>query len=62
MAYVNGFAGIIMTIGWIVGVMVVTPSTAGLYGVSVVFFVQISDYLQWFFWQLVTIESLMVSV
>ena len=33
-----------------------------LYGVSVVFLAQISDYLQWFLWQLVALESLMVSV
>lgn len=51
-----------MTIGWIIGIYVVTPETAGLYGVSVVFLAQISDYLQWFLWQLVALESLMVSV
>ena len=62
MAYVNYFGAIIMTAGWIIGVAVVTPQTAGLYGVSVVFLVQSSDYLQWFFWQLIAVESLMVSV
>lgn len=61
-AYINALGVIIMTIGWIIGIYVVTPETAGLYGVSVVFLITVSDYLQWFLRQLVAMESLMVSV
>ena len=61
-AFVNFFAIIIMTVGWIIGIIQLTPENAGLYAVSVVFLIQISDYLQWFLRQLVVLESLMVSV
>jgi hypothetical protein len=44
-----------MWIGWIIGLAVVTPATAGLYGVSVVFLIQISDYLQWFLRQIISL-------
>lgn len=44
-----------MWIGWIIGLAVVTPAKAGLYGVSVVFLIQISDYLQWFLRQIISL-------
>lgn len=53
---------IIMTIGWLIGIAVVTKENAGLYGVSVVFLIQVSDYLQWFLRQIISLESLIVSV
>ena len=37
-------------------------SLAGLYGVSIVFLIQINDYLQWFLRQMINMESIMVSV
>lgn len=61
-ANLNYVSVIIMIIGWIIGIIVVTPETAGLYGVSVVFLIQISDYLQWFLRQIISMESLIVSV
>ena len=51
-----------MVIGWIIGIAVLDPDNPGLYAVSVVFLIQISDYLQWFLRQIITMESLMVSV
>ncbi len=44
-----------MWIGWIIGIAVVTTETVGLYGVSVVFLIQISDYLQWFLRQIISL-------
>lgn len=61
-ANINYFSILIMWIGWIIGIAVVTPETAGLYGVSVVFLIQISDYLQWFLRQIINLESMIVSV
>ena len=61
-AFVNYLAIIVMTVGWMIGIIEVSPENAGLYAVSVVFLIQISDYLQWFLRQLVVLESLMVSV
>lgn len=60
--FINYFAIVIMVAGWLIGIINITPEKAGLYGVSVVFLIQISDYLQWFLRQLITLESLMVSV
>ena len=61
-AYVNYFSILVMWVGWIIGITVVQPETAGLYGVSVVFLIQISDYLQWFLRQIISLESMVVSV
>ena len=60
--YVSYFSIGILTIGFIIGAYNSTPETAGLYGVSVVFLVQINDYLQWFLRQMIVMESIMVSV
>jgi hypothetical protein len=51
-----------MVIGWIIGIAVVRPETAGLYGVSVIFLLQIIDYAQWFLRQMISLESIIVSV
>lgn len=59
---INYVSVIIMWIGWIIGIIFVKPETAGLYGVSVVFLIQVSDYLQWFLRQIISLESLVVSV
>lgn len=39
-----------------------TPETAGLFGVSVVFLIKVNDTLQKFLRQLIVLESMMVSV
>lgn len=59
---VDYFVIVIMIAGWVLGIKLVTPETAGLYGITVVFLIQINDYLQWFLRQLITLESMMVSV
>ena len=51
-----------MVIGWIIGISVVKPETAGLYGVSVIFLLQVIDYVQWFLRQMISLESIIVSV
>lgn len=61
-ANLNYASIIVIIIGWIIGIAVVNPSTAGLYGVSVIFLIQISDYLQWFLRQIINLESMIVSV
>lgn len=60
--YVSYFSIVILIVGYMAGVYNATPETAGLYGVSVVFLVQINDYLQWFLRQIIVMESIMVSV
>ena len=57
----NYATNIFMTIGWIIGIAIVTPETAGLYGVSVVFLIQVCDRLQWSLKQIITLETFMVS-
>jgi ATP-binding cassette subfamily C (CFTR/MRP) protein 4 len=50
---------IICGAGFFLGVYFI--ETAGLYGVSIVFLLQVSDYLQWFLRQIINLESIMVS-
>jgi hypothetical protein len=59
---VSYFSIFILTAGYLVGVYNSTPETAGLYGVSIVFLIQINEYLQWFLRQIIVMESIMVSV
>jgi hypothetical protein len=42
-----------MIIGWLIGIAVITQETVGLYAITVVFLIQINDYLQWFLRQLI---------
>ena len=51
-AYVSYFSIIVLIIGYIIGIYNSTIETSGLYGASVVFLVQINDYLQRFLRQL----------
>lgn len=60
--YINYLTSVFLIIGWIIGIAVVTPETAGLYGVSVLFLLQMSDILQYFLRQLISLESTIVSV
>ena len=55
-------SGVIIWIGWTIGIAVATPETAGLYGVSVLFLILISDSVSFFLRQLVVTESIIVSV
>lgn len=47
-------AGIFLGISWV--------DNAGIYGISIVFVMQVSDYMQWFLRQIINMESIMVSV
>jgi ATP-binding cassette subfamily C (CFTR/MRP) protein 4 len=51
---------IICGVGFFVGVSQI--ENGGLYGISIVFLLQVSDYLQWFLRQIINMESIMVSV
>jgi ATP-binding cassette subfamily C (CFTR/MRP) protein 4 len=51
---------LICGVGFFVGVSQI--SNGGLYGISIVFLLQMSDYLQWFLRQIINMESIMVSV
>lgn len=44
------------------GIAIVTPETVGLYSVSVLFFMQMSEFLQWCLKQMIVLESAIVSV
>lgn len=60
--YVSYFSILALIIGALIGVYNSNVETAGLYGVSIVFLVQINDYIQWFLRQIIVMESIMVSV
>lgn len=49
-------------LGWVMGVAIVSPETAGLYGVSVIFLIQITDIISWILRQIIVLEGMMVSV
>ena len=50
-----------MVIGMELGVWKSTPVNAGLYGVTVIFLVQFSQFVQIFLRQTIAVESLMIS-
>lgn len=49
------FSIMIVCIGWTIGIGLVRPETAGLYGVSIVFLIKISDEIQWFLRQFIVL-------
>ena len=49
-------------IGLVLGIVVVIPETAGLYGVSAIFLILISENVPWLLKQLIAFESTIVSV
>lgn len=51
---------LICGVGFFIGVKYI--ESGGLYGISIVFLLQVSDYLQWFLRQIINMESIMVSV
>ena len=50
-----------MWIGFVIGIAVVRPETASLYGVSIVFIMQISDRLQMMLKQMTSLENCALS-
>lgn len=58
MSYVSS---LILIIGFFIGVYFTTPEQAGNYGVTIILLTSISDYLQYFLKQIITVESIMVS-
>jgi Na+-translocating ferredoxin:NAD+ oxidoreductase RnfA subunit len=50
-----------MFIGMMIGIAQSNPSNSGLYGVTVVYLITISDVFQWIMRQMILVESLMVS-
>ena len=69
-AYLSYMVLTIFVIGMMIGISNIQnassettrASLAGLYGISIIFLVQISDYLQWSLRQIVSMESIMISV
>ena len=59
-AYISYASLIVAGIGIFVGIK--TTDSPGIYGVSVVFILQLVDFMQWLFRQLINMESIMVSV
>ena len=68
--YIAYSALLAITIGFILGIVniensddkISKASKAGLYGVSIVFFIEINNHLQFFLRQMAMMESLMLSV
>ena len=58
----NLIAILVMTVGWVIGVASIDPKNTALYAVSVVYLIQITEYLQSFMRQIIRLESIMVSV
>lgn len=58
----NLVAAIVMIVGWVIGIAVIDPDNTALYAVSVVYLIQITEYLQTFMRQIISLESIMVSV
>lgn len=51
---------LICGVGFFVGISQI--ENGGLYGISIVFLLQVSDYMQWLLRQIINMESIMVSV
>jgi len=60
-AYISYVSSLILIIGFFIGVYFNSPTDAGNYGVTIVLLTSISDYLQYFLKQIITVESIMVS-
>lgn len=59
--YVSYVSSLILIIGFFIGIYFISPSRAGSYGVTIILLTSISDYLQYFLKQIITVESIMVS-
>jgi uncharacterized membrane protein len=51
----------LMMAGMLMGISQITAANSGLYGVTIVYLITISDVMQWILRQLILVESLMVS-
>jgi ATP-binding cassette, subfamily C (CFTR/MRP), member 4 len=61
-AFYSTLIGILlMLVGMMMGIAQTNSTNAGLYGVTVVYLITISDVLQWILRQIILVESLMVS-
>lgn len=58
--YISYVSLIIAAAGFFIGIK--TADNPGIYGVSVVFMLQLVDFIQWLLRQLINMESIMVSV
>ena len=47
--------------GVVIGITQLSSADVGLYGVTVVYLITISEYLSWILIQIILVESLMVS-
>jgi ATP-binding cassette subfamily C (CFTR/MRP) protein 4 len=58
--YITYVSVLIASIGIFVGIK--TATDPGIYGVAIVFILQLVDFIQWLLRQMITMESIMVSV
>jgi len=47
--------------GMLMGISQISAANSGLYGVTIVYLITISDVMQWILRQVILVESLMVS-
>ena len=59
--YVSYVSSLILVIGFFIGIYFISPQDAGNYGVTIILLTSVSDYLQYFLKQIITVESIMVS-
>lgn len=59
-AYISYVSMIISAAGIYIGIS--TASNPGIYGVAIVFILQLVDFIQWLLRQIINMESIMVSV
>ena len=59
--YVSYASSLFMFAAFFMGVHLTAPSEAGNYGVTIVLLTSVSDYLQYFLKQIITVQSIMLS-
>lgn len=59
--YVSYASSLIMFVAFFIGVHLTSPSEAGNYGVTIILLTSVSDYLQYFLKQIITVQSIMLS-
>jgi ATP-binding cassette subfamily C (CFTR/MRP) protein 4 len=59
--YVSFASSLVMFAGFFIGVYQASPSDTGHFGVLIVLLTAMSDYLQYFLKQIITVESIMLS-
>lgn len=53
--YVSYVSSLILIIGFFIGIHFISPEDAGSYGVTIILLTSISDYLQYFLKQIITV-------